>query len=362
MVGDITQFTKFRGERSNDLALAVYITRHSVSGVLYDIRLQRRFAGCVRFGVNISTGNALACVGGVVLRLMRESETPGNAVKKLGFAAPSDITMYLEETLAPTDLFLSPEVEMTVLPIISASLGGDFAAVIAAALRQEGSFLAADISGGFRAAAFAEGILKTAYLPMKGGPDGTALQSGMPLERGAIDTVSRGQDGTICYSVIGDGDGLGVAAPAAAQAVGIMLDIGALDSDGIMTDRDMFYIGEDHFISQSDVRAIQSDKAACRAALERLGEITGAHDRVIISGEAFGNEQGAAAMARLGAVPRGLGEKYGWSRCPAEQGLINCLTDPELLNKVTELCGSAEDISPLLNDGFDDLYIKNLAF
>lgn len=362
MVNERTIFAKYRSERSSELSLSCCITRHSVSAVLYDIALGRRYARCVQFGVTLSPDNALSCIGGVVLRVMRESGTAGNAVKKLGFAAPADITMLIEETLSPTDLFLPPDTELVILPMFSAQLGGDFTAVVAAALQQGDSVLAADVTGGFRVAACSDGRLRTLYLPMKGGIDGTALETGMPLECGAIDQLSREPDGTLCYSVIGDGDGLGVSASAAAQAVRIMLDIGALDSDGIMTDRDLFYIGEDHFISQNDVRAVQSDKAACRAALERLGELTGTHDRVIISGEAFGNEQGAAAMAQLGTVPRGLGEKYGWSRFPAEQGLINCLTDPELLSKVTKLCGSAEDISPLLNDGFDELYIKNLVF
>ncbi|MCI5668499.1 MAG: ASKHA domain-containing protein [Oscillospiraceae bacterium] len=362
MVNERTIFEKYRSERSNELALACCITRHTVSAVLYDIALKRRYARCVQFGVTVSADNAITCIGNAALRLMRESGTAGNVVRKLGFAAPADVTMIIEEMLSPTDLFLSPETEFVILPIISASLGGDFTAVIAAALQHGGNVLEVDMTGGFRAASCVDGQLKTACLPMKGGLDYSGIESGMPLEFGAIDQLSREPDGTLCYSVIGDGDGLGVSASAAAQAVRIMLDIGALDSDGIMTDRDLFYIGEDHFISQNDVRAVQSDKAACRAALERLGELTGTHDRVIISGEAFGNEQGAAAMAQLGAVPRGLGEKYGWSRSPAEQGLINCLTDPELLGKLTELCGSAEDISPLMNDGFDELYIKNLVF
>lgn len=362
MLSERTVFMKYRSERSAELALAVYITRHSISAVLYDIPLERRYARCVQFGVTVSPDNALACIGSVVLRVMRESGTPGNAVKKLGFAAPADITMLVEESLSPTDLFLPPDVEFTVLPIISASLGGDFTGVIAAAIQQEGSFLAADMTGGFRAASYAEGRLRTVYLPMKGGLDGSGLESGMPLESGAIDELSREPDGTLCYSVIGDGDSMGISAPAAVNAVKIMLEIGALDRDGIMTDRDLFYIGEDYYISQQDVRAIQSDKAVCRAALELFGKEIGQVERAVISGEAFGSERGAEVMARLGAVPRGLAESYGWCRIPGEQGLIACLTDPKLLSDISRICGSAEDISHSIQEEFDDLYIKNLAF
>lgn len=362
MVNERTVFAKYRSERSNELVIACCVGRHMISAVLYDVGLSRRYARAVRFGITLNHADVVDTVNELLLRLLRESGVRGNCVRSIGFAAQGGFTIMLEESFDPGELFLPPDIEVVFLPMMSVAAGSELTAVLAGAIAEPGSVLAANFSSGLRAVSCSRDLVKFAYVSMKGGIDGTALETGMPLECGAIDQLSREPDGTLCYSVIGDGDGLGVSAPAAAQAVRIMLDIGALDSDGIMTDRDLFYIGEDHFISQNDVRAVQSDKAACRAALERLGELTGTHDRVIISGEAFGNEQGAAAMAQLGAVPRGLGEKYGWSRCPAEQGLINCLTDPELLNKVTELCGSAEDISPLLNDGFDDLYIKNLAF
>lgn len=362
MVKDTTQFVKYRAERSNDLVMACCVGRHSVSAVLYDAGLSRRYARAVRFGITLSHEDVVDTVNELLLKLMRESGVRGNSIRCVGFAALAGATIMLEECFDPGELFLPPDVEVVFLPMMSAAVGGELTAVLASALKEPGSVLAADFGEGLRAAAYSDGAVKFAYAPMKGGIDGTGLETGMPLESGAIDQMSRESDGTICYSVIGDGDGMGVSAPAAAQAVRIMLDTGALDSDGIMTDRDLFYIGEDHYVSQQDVRALQSDKAACRAALERLKELTGTHDRVIISGEAFGSEQGAAAMAQLGAVPRGLGEKYGWSRNPAEQGLISCLTDPELLRRVTELCGSAEDISDEFHDGFDELYIKNLAF
>lgn len=362
MVSEHTVFEKYRSERSGDLALACYITRHSVSAVLFDIALNRRYARCVSFGITVCPDNAVACIGGAILRLMRESGTLGNTIKRLGFAAPADITMVIEEMISPTDLFLPPDVDFVILPMISAAMGGDFTAILAAAMQQEGSVLVADITGGFRAAACSERGMKFVHLPMKGGLDGCGLESGMPLETGAIDELSREPDGTLCYSVIGDGDSMGISAPAAVNAVKIMLDCGALDRDGIMTDRDLFYIGEDYYISQADVRAIQSDKAVCRAALELFGQEVGRLNRAIISGEAFGSERGAGLMAELGAVPQGLAAKYGWNRCPGEQGIIACLNEPELLGRLEQVCGGAEDISPHINDEFNELYIKNLGF
>lgn len=361
MTGERTIFEKYRSERSGELVLACCAARHSVSAVLYDVALRRRYARCICCGVTLTADNALQYCGQVILRVMRESGTAGSAVRRLGFAAPADITVLAEDMFSASDFFLPPETEMTVMPMISSLLGGDMTAVLASAMLDGEDVMAADVSGGFRIAGIKDGRLRYAFLPLMGGLDGSLLESGMPLEKGAIDEIFK-DGGTVCYSVIGDGESAGVSVPAALNAVKLMLECGALDRDGIMTDRDLFYIGEDFYISQSDVRAIQSDKAACRAALERFGEAAGRFGRAVISGEAFGSENGAAAMAQLGAVPEELAERYGWCRIPAEQGLIACLSRPELPGRIHRMIADSEDITHLVRNGFDEIYIKNLAF
>lgn len=365
MVKERTVFEKYRSERSAELTLACVATRHSASAVLYDQALERRYARAVTFGVTLTYENVVEVVSKLIVRLLREGAVPGNAVKKVGFAAPADVTMAVEELFSPSDVFLPPDVEIVFLPMISGSVGGDFSAVLAAALQQEGKVIAADINGSLRLGAVSGDKLMFADIPLKGGLDATSLESGMPLESGAIELLDREADGTICYSVAGDGDSMGISAAAAVNAVGVMLRSGTLDSDGILTDRDLFYIGEDFYISQADVRAIQSDKATFRAGLELFGEAAselGGFDRLVVSGEAFGSERGAEVMAQLGAVPRGLADKYGWCRLPAEQGVIACLNDTGLLSRIHAICDSAEDISHLLYEEFDELYIKNLGF
>ena len=364
MVKDRTIFEKYRSERSAELVIALWVTRHSASAVLYDTALERRFARAARFGATFTYENAAEGLCGLVVRLMRESGTPGNAVKCMGIAAPADITMAAEELLEPADMFLPPDIEIVYLPMAEGGLGGDFTAVVAAAVGQ-GNVIAADVNGSLRLAAVFGDSLVTANVPLKGGLDSTGLESGMPLESGAIELIDREPDDTVCYSVAGDGDSLGISAGAAMNAVRIMRQNGALDSDGIMTDRDLFYIGEDFYISQPDVRALQSDKAAVRAGLELFGKYTSGlagFERVVISGECFGSERAAEVMAEMGAVPRGLADKYGWCRLPGEQGVINCLLDRKLLEKITALCERSEDISNRLYEDFDVFYIKNLEF
>ena len=357
-----TAFAKYRNERSGEMALSCYITRHMVSAVLYDMALSRRYARAVSYGSILTAADSAEPIALTIQRVMRGSGTPGNVVKRVGFAAPSDITMAVEEQITPGDLFLHPDTEIAVLPMMNSVLGGDFSAALASALADGRNVLAADASGSLRMASCRDGSVKYAHIPMAGGFDGSSIESGMPLEEGAVDTLSREKDGTISYSVTGDGDSAGISVPAALGAVKLMLDSGALDSDGIMTDRDLFYIGEDLYISQADVRALQSDKASCRAALELFGKMAGKSERVIISGEAFGSEHGAALTAQLGAVPGGIADKYGCSRCPGERGLINCLVSPQLAGELHEICASAEDITEHILEQFNELYINHLGF
>ena len=88
MVKERTVFEKYRSERSAELVLACLASRHSVSAVLYDTALERRFARAVTFGITLTNENAVEVVSALIVRLLREGAVPGNAVKRLGFAAP----------------------------------------------------------------------------------------------------------------------------------------------------------------------------------------------------------------------------------------------------------------------------------
>ena len=102
MVKERTVFEKYRSERSAELVLACLASRHSVSAVLYDTALERRFARAVTFGITLTNENAVEVVSALIVRLLRDGAVPGNAVKRLGFAAPADITMAVEELLSPS--------------------------------------------------------------------------------------------------------------------------------------------------------------------------------------------------------------------------------------------------------------------
>ena len=180
----------------------------------------------------------------------------------------------------------------------------------------------------------------------------------MPAENGALDLVRRDNDRTIAYEVVGDCESIGISPCGAVTAAAEMQRCGILDSNGIMTDRDYFYIGEDHFVSQNDIRAIQADKAYAAAALELLPHTDG---QMFFSGEPFSTADGFRALLELGAVPERF-KSAAFCRNSTEQGIIAFLEDERAQNRAFELVSAAKDISQDDLLKFDKNYFKNLDF
>ncbi|MGN1423455.1 MAG: ASKHA domain-containing protein [Oscillospiraceae bacterium] len=350
-------YEKYRGERSAELAAAFDITPCGISVVYYDIALSARYARAVLACERVTADKVLGQLTRLLSVSMQRFGIPARAIKSVGAAAGTHITALLESALDPVELRLAPETEIYVLPYISAAIGGRFTASLLTL--PEGGFAAADIGESVCIAVKSGGGLKCAAFPLAGAFDCSALTFGMPAENGAILSVYSGEEG-LCYSVCGDIDAAGIAPCAAAEAAVLMLDRGTLDSFGILTDRDKFTIGEELFLTQEDIRVLQTDKARCAAALElMLGEAEPSA-RTFLSGEPFA-EGGLKALLKLGAVP---GEYAGAAFCrnSVEQGVINYIVGGKYRSAAQELVMSAQDITERLLPEFDELYIKNLEF
>lgn len=351
---------KYRSEYSMDIAVACDITPSCIRAVFYDRSLSRRVARSVSVFAGVTAENAAAELVKFVFIAMREHGIPSSAITSIGCCAPIDIASAVEEELSPTDMFLRPDVEITVLPFVSAYADGRFAATLVTVPMQDGTFIA-DFGSTLNMAYYTGGKLEIASFVLAGAFDGSAFEDGIPCEFGAIDELSCEDNSTICYTVSGDQDSCGVAASAALDGVKIMLDRGIIDEDGIMTDRDLFYIGEDYYISQKDVRAVQSDKAKAAAAISCFLRRYAPPTEVFLTGDVTAN-RGVQRLAELGIMSSELVEKAHFSPIFAEQGVIICLSDSSKYEALNKLINAAADVSNDILDGFDDLYITNLSF
>lgn len=351
---------KYRDEYSRSVVLACEISKNLITVAFYDITMSAMVARSVAFTEDIAPENAAAELSKLVFLAMREYGIPASALQKIGVCAPLHIAAEVEEQLDPTDMFLRPDTDIVVLPFVSAYADSTFAAFLATINFTEGT-LAVQLGKTLNLAFCAGGALKLASIPLMGAFDGSALESGMRCEFGAIDEVSREDNGTVSYCVTGDCDSMGIAPSAAFDVVGIMLERGILDEDGIMTDRDQFYIGEDYYISQRDIRAIQSDKAKLAAAIRCFLAQCGEPNEVYLTGEVLACN-GFRRLVELGAIPTELESKAKFSRNASESGVIAVMEHDEVSAALERLINAAEDITDSILPEFDDMYISNLSF
>lgn len=353
---------KYRTERSAELALACDITANSIAAVFYDLALERRFARAVLVGETITPETAARELPRLVEETLAEFSIKPKNVKRVGIAAPVHIETAAECNFNAADLRFEKTCEVMYVPYISAGISGRFTASLLTLpeLQSEGDWAAADFAGSLCLAHKTGGELHCAAFELAGAFDGTALESGIPAENGAIEVVRRQNDQTIAYEVAGDCDSIGISPCGALTVAAEMQKSGILDSDGIMTDRDHFFIGEDFYISQNDVRAIQTDKARTAAAFELLDGVS-SDAPMFFSGEPFSNPAGFRSLLELGAIPKRY-ETASFCRNSAEQGIISFLEDEKVRARAFELVKIAKDFSRDNLLKFDKNYLKNLNF
>lgn len=348
---------KYRTERSAELALAVDVTANSVAAVFYDLALERRFARAVMVGETITPEAVARELPRLVEESLAEFAIKPRAVKRVGIAAPVHIETAAECAFKAGDLGLGETCEVLYVPYISAGISGRFTASLLT-LPTEGDWAAADFGGSLCLAHKTGGEVHCAAFELAGAFDGSALESGIPAENGAIEVVRRENDKTIAYEVAGDCDSIGISPCGALTVAAEMQRSGILDSDGIMTDRDHFFIGEDFYISQNDVRAIQTDKARTAAAFELLES---SEAPMFFSGEPFSNPAGFRALLELSAIPKRY-ESASFCRNSTEQGIVSFLEDENVRARAFELAHTAKDFSRDNLLKFDKDYLNYLNF
>lgn len=348
---------KYRAERSAELAAAFDITANYIAVIFYDLAMERRYLRSVVYGTEITPQNVADELSKLMVTAVREYSIKPAAVKRVGIAAHVHIESALERSLTQNEIGLDESCEILFVPYISAGISGRFTASLLTLPTEEG-WTAASFGKELCIARMTDKGLHCVSFPMLGAFDGTALESGMPAENGAIDLVRRDSDKMITYEVVGDCESIGISPCGAVTAAAVMQRGGILDSDGIMTDRDYFYIGEDHFISQNDIRAIQADKARAAAALELLPYMNG---QTFFSGEPFSTADGFRALLEIGAVSERF-KSAAFCRNSTEQGIIAFLEDVNTRNRAFELVSAAKDLSVDNLLKFDNNYLNCLKF
>ena len=140
--------------------------------------------------------------------------------------------------------------------------------------------------------------------------EGASIRFGMGGTAGAIDHVWL-EKGQLQYSVIGGGPAIGICGSGLIDAVAVAMDMGLLNRRGrIQNGAHIIRLTEDIYLTQDDIRQLQTAKGAIHAGILLLAKQLGAEladiQQVLLAG-AFGSFLNPDNACRIGLLPPELG-------------------------------------------------------
>ena len=269
------------------------------------------------------------------------------------------------------------EAECYLTPCMSAFVGGDItSALLATGFAQSGEIcLLMDIgTNGEVAIGNRDFILSTSTAT---GPafEGAHISCGMAGVKGAINAVSALQ-GKLSMSIIGGGKPLGLCGSGLLDAVALMRRAGVIDETGRIADetgsrfveeRDgefVITITDDIFISQKDIRELQTAKAAIAAGVLSLVreadmEISNI-SRVYLAG-GFGNYMDQQSAQEIGLLSSEFKEIITVGNA-AGAGAIMALFDAKCRKEMEQLRAVGKHVELGSNPYFMEKYVDCMYF
>lgn len=278
-----------------------------------------------------------------------------------------------------------------VFPIIGGFVGGDaVAAALHLNMRLSGkTVLAIDVGTNSEVMLSFGGNIYAASAAAGPAFEGSGISSGMRAGKGAIQGVTIEGDKVILDVIGGGGAGLplGVCGSGLLSAAGALLTAGAMEKSGRLRNRSEIpgnlanRIREDNgsgnsfvlfrgpsgeiSLSQSDIRSLQSAKAAIRAAVEVLMTKAGVGregiDEVWLAG-AFGESLREEGLFAIGLLDRGLKGKLMFAGDAALLGAASVAGNEDKKREAGRIAKEAKYISLSGSPAFEREFIKNMDF
>lgn len=282
----------------------------------------------------------------------------GLSPRGIGVAPFTPLSLFGRETPAADmlDGFASDAV-IYLCPAAAGYVGGDITAGLASSGLDErdGKTLFIDIgTNGEMVLGGRQGLICCAAAA---GPafEGAGIACGSPARTGAINRVET----DLSYTVLGGGVPQSICGSGVLDAMAALLRQGKIDETGRM-DGSECYIGGSVYLSARDVRQIQLAKAAVRAGIETLAEVSGTRmediDEVVLAG-GFGARLRVRSACAIGLLPPVLMDRVRCVGNSAGKGAALALTAQgrRRIERVQKLC-RYEELSalPMFRDKFID--------
>jgi len=252
---------------------------------------------------------------------------------------------------------------------IAAYVGADItAALLAADLYRDGTVtdgpprLLVDIGTNGEIALAANGRLLCCATAAGPAFEGAGISCGMLAKPGAIDRVDY-SNGTIRFTVIGEGEALGLCGSGLVDAAAALLEAGLLDETGVL--QTYTFPGTTVSLTQADIRALQLAKAAICAGMKTLLAESGVTEEevaeLLIAG-GFGSRIRPDSAERIGLIPRGLAAKARAIGNAAGMGAGMILLNQSIRDASERVAQTAQVLELSTDPRFMDAYIEGMMF
>ena len=272
-----------------------------------------------------------------------------------------DVSGMLVHPFTPPSLFGYEEENVYYAPCASAFFGADAVCAVAHCIKEDEISIVADIGTNGEIACF-DG--KDIYcLSAPAGPcfEGGGVTCGTPAFDGAVRSVKA--NGTNAeYDVIGGGDIRGICGTGIAEIAAFLLGQKKLSAKGYLPQT--FYITENVFVTQEDVRAVLLAKAAIRAGIETLLDISNTRGKVcrLYLAGGFGSALSPRTAAALGIIPPGLEEICVPAGNAALYGAARAVSDNGFRKKLERIAAGCRCIEPANDKRFAGHFINSMCF
>jgi len=281
-----------------------------------------------------------------------------------------------QKKLSASELKLNilPDAECMITNSISGYVGGDIVSgIMAVGMNQDSSTsLLIDIGTNGEMVLSHKGKLYACSVAAGPAFEGEHIKFGVGGIKGAI-SKAYSVDGRLAFDTIGSSSPVGICGSGLLDITAFLLESGILDSTGAMDEERcgkadgeiVYYITEDIYISQKDIREIQLAKSAIAAGAEVLIRAAGigfdAIENVYLAG-GFGSYLNIKSAVKIGLINNALEAKCLSAGNTAGMGSIKSLLSDNVLESLAALTEKVEYIELSLNKDFNDLFIENMLF
>ena len=300
----------------------------------------------------------------------------GMPVQSLAASPFTTVTKKWQE-LKCSDIFpeLLPETRLTVLPSVSAYVGGD---IVAGMLHCgyhhfDKTAILIDLGTNGEIAILNKDAIYCASTAAGPAFEGASIYNGVGSIPGAICSFT-GSEGKTAYKTIGGTAPVGICGSGVIDIVAWLIKEKIMDKTGRFVEETAraekrVLIAEDAekplYFYQKDVREFQLAKSAIRAGLEVVMESCGlqteAIDEVYLSG-GFGSYINKDNAVITGILPAALQGKITTSGNSSLGGAADCLLKAEARNNISRILEKATYIELSSDPSFNQLFIERMGF